>query len=342
MRKGITLALLLTAAVWTTACSGGSKDASGADLSPMDVLNEDTQDAIEQDLAGKDTAKTPDEETTDTQEKAPLALRVMTFNVLCFFCDDVHFDPWEKRLDYFADIFERHDPDLIGLQELLFEDEVDAIIKRSPEYGAVFYEDDEQDLFKDYADATILFKKERFQVQDFGFYWLSETPDEPLSGGWADSNLPRMVTWAIFLDRTSGTEFYFASTHFDNNVPNQEMSAPLFVERTRAAAAQRPVIVLGDFNSKPDTIAYGILNDEDSTPDEHLVNSFDIAATWRQETNQTPPPDYDTSHRIDHIWLVGDDTWEVDEWVVEQHVYGEQDRYPSDHFPMVVDVSLLP
>jgi len=42
----------------------------------------------------------------------------MTFNVLCSFCNLREFDPWSERLAYFGDIFARHDPDLIGLQEL--------------------------------------------------------------------------------------------------------------------------------------------------------------------------------------------------------------------------------
>ena len=132
----------------------------------------------------------------DTQPAPASNLRVMTFNVLCFFCNDIEYDPWEDRLVYFGDLFARHQPDLIGLQELLFEDEVKQIIEEAPGYSALFFEDDVQELFKDYADATILYRTDRFEVVDNGFYWLSETPDTPLAGGWADTNLPRLVAWA--------------------------------------------------------------------------------------------------------------------------------------------------
>ena len=48
----------------------------------------------------------------------PRPATVMTFNVMCSICGSSDFDPWEKRLAYFGDIFERYDPDLVGIQEL--------------------------------------------------------------------------------------------------------------------------------------------------------------------------------------------------------------------------------
>src|SRR5262249_19657826 len=54
-------------------------------------------------------------------------------------------------------------------------------------------------------------------------------------------------------------EFVFATTHFDNNSPSQERSAPLVLERTASLGAELPVILVGDFNSQPVDPAYDLL-----------------------------------------------------------------------------------
>ena len=60
-----------------------------------------------------------------------------------------------------------------------------------------------------------------------GSYWLSPTPDEPWTFGWAGTSFWRLVTWARLRYRDGTGELYAATTHVDNNHPNQEMSAPL-------------------------------------------------------------------------------------------------------------------
>lgn len=264
-------------------------------------------------------------------------MTVMSFNVLCSFCNLAEYDPWEERLAYFDDIFARHDPDLIGTQELSpLNAEVTAISELLPGYGVIYYRD--TILGRTYPDAAIFYRSERFEVIESGDYWLSPTPDVPFSSGFARIQLPRLVVWARLRDLAAGgREIFFATTHFDNNSPSQELSAPLLQERTAPFAGDRPVIVVGDFNSRPNSTAYGILTTDDSNG---IVfeNAFDLT-DWRLDTNLTPAPEYDLGDRIDHIFLAGDGvSWTVDDWVVDLTVYGANDRYPSDHWPVVATV----
>src|ERR1041384_796995 len=96
---------------------------------------------------------------------------------------------------------------------------------------------------------------------EVGFYWLSAKPDEPYSVGFAAPQLPRLVTWARLHALDEDFDVLFATTHFDNNSPSQEMSAPLVLERTAALASELPVIMVGDFNSQPTDLAYTILTE---------------------------------------------------------------------------------
>jgi len=264
----------------------------------------------------------------DPPELDPMV--VMTFNVLCSFCDDTY-DPWDERVPYIADTIGRHAPDLVGLQELFTADEVQQLLALLPEYDVLFYSDDTSD----YADATIGWRADRYSLVDSGFYWLSPAPDLPFSVGFASPQFPRLVAWAQLHELATGAELLFVDTHFDNNTPSQELSAPLLLERTANQAGTLPIIVVGDFNSQPDSAAYAILTGGVDGQGFALTNSFDLAPTWTVESNQDPVPPYDPATRIDHVFVAGGN-WSAPTWTVDTWVYGASDKHTSDHFAIAV------
>lgn len=271
----------------------------------------------------------------------PEPFSVMTFNVLCSFCDPGNYDPWDERLGYFADIFARHDPDVIGLQELSpMGNEVDQILELLPGYRGVFFASTESSFT--YPDATVVYRSERFELLSRGEYWLSPTPDVASSTGFAEPQLPRLVQWVELRDRLSRRSLYFGSTHVDNNTPSQELSAPLILERTAPWQQSMAVVVLGDFNSQPTDVAYQILT---TGVDGHppLSNAQDLAASWSVDHNQPSEPNYELDGRIDHIFVAPEpDGWTVDHWAADLHVYGAQDRYPSDHWAIFARLTAPP
>ena len=277
------------------------------------------------------------------KEPIQTELKVMTFNVLCSFCNN-DYDPWEERLAYFEDILDRHLPDIVGLQELTWPEEVDQFLALRQEFKAIYFIGDEAGPigFTDYPDATILYRADRFKPQTSGSYWLSPTPDQSWTTGFSEGfQLPRIVVWAVFEEMSSGLKFFFSNTHFDNNSPSQELSAPLLLERSAPWAEQMPIIVTGDFNSRPIDPAYLSLVEGEVGGDLRLVNLFDIADNWTLDTNLEPVPNYDLDSRIDHIFVAGADTsWECPQWVVDLHVYGANSSYPSDHFAISAHLKL--
>jgi len=269
-------------------------------------------------------------ESGDTGRPAE-PLVVMTFNVLCSFCNTSEYDPWESRLESFDDIFQRHDPDLLGLQELAFESEVQDLLGLLDGFEARAY-----DLGEDIADpdATILFRADRFEVLEEGYYWLSPTPEEPYSTGFTDEGgvLPRLVAWTRLADAAGDRQLYFANTHFENTPPSQELSAQLVIERTASMATELPVLLTGDLNSQPSDEAYQILQAE-------LDDGYDLATERVEYSNQQPAPSYDASQRIDHVFVGGAAQWSVERWTVDLSVYGDSDLPPSDHEPIVVEMA---
>ncbi len=293
--------------------------------------------------AAFDSMEKGDSEESDgitEHESASEPIVVMTFNILCSFCNLNDYDPWVDRLNYFKDIFERYNPDLIGVQELFNAKEVDEFLSILKGYSALYFHDRKHRLLEDYPDATIFYRTDMFEILKKGVYWLSPTPDVPWSSGFAEgSQLWRLVVWAHMKQKASGREFYFMTTHFDNNYPSQKKSAPLVLERTEPWAEKMPVIITGDFNSQPDDEAYKILVEGIAGKNFKLINSFDIAKEWHIETNQDPVPDFNVDGRIDHVFVGGPAFWICEHWIVDMHIYGEKKRYPSDHFAISVKIN---
>ncbi len=270
-------------------------------------------------------------DTADAVGPEPWELRVLSFNVLCSFCDPgADYHDWETRLGWFADVFERHAPDLMGLQELSFPDEVDQIQALDPDGGwAALFFDEGTELPN--PDATILYREARFDLLDQGFYWLSPTPDEPWSRGFTDEQvLPRVVAWARLHDTHAGRELVFVNTHFDANTPAQQPSAELLLAQTAPIAEDTPVIVTGDFNTHPGELAYGTLTTASGF---HLEDSYDLAEAPTVASNLDPVPAWEPTGRIDHIFAAGE-IWRCDEWVVDLQAYGADSLFPSDHYPV--------
>ena len=331
--RSLLVLLFLISLVLPTGCTTGSGSHD------VDVAASDSSSTSETLAEVPPTEDAAPDVAVDIRPDDLRDFTVMTFNVLCSFCN-TNYDPWEVRLDYFTDIFKRYDPDLIGLQEFFSGDEVQQVLDRNPGYQALFFVDPGGGALPNYPDATIFSRESRFEVLEHGFYWLSETPDKVWSGGWADTNLWRLVAWAHLKQTEDGRELYFSNTHFDNNPPNQEMSAPLFVDRLSSWAKEMPVIAVGDFNSKPDTVAYATLTAE--TNGVKLLNSFDLAQTWSVIHNQPEEPAYEPDHRIDHIFLAGLADWVISDWWVDLYTYGPENKYPSDHFAIATKVQLVP
>jgi len=314
-----TLVAICLCFTWMASCTAPE----GGDETPREVQAD----------ASTSPDKSPPESTSAT-------VKVMTFNILCSFCAKDGYDKWAQRLPHLQALIKRHDADLIGMQEQFVTNpdggEITALVATHPVYEAIYYKAKEGEPF-DYPDATIYYRRERFEAREHGFFWLSPTPDTPFSKGFADGGqLYRLVAWTRLYDKTSRREFVFATTHFDNNPPSQEKSVPLVLQRLGPMAKTLPLIFVGDYNSKPSSKAYKILTEGIDGKGFKLQNSFDLVGPdkWRAASDVTPPPAYDTTQRIDHIFVAGG-TFQVSDWVVDLTRYGEKKRRPSDHWAMI-------
>lgn len=333
------------------ACSSSPKTDAAPDVAAADVDPADATTSADVALDAVDAAADATPQVIETP-KDPHTLVVMTYNVMCSFCPNSDHPEWPQdwptRLPMVKDTFARYNPDIMGIQELFDPDPASHMLQdlTEPEgvYATLYFTLKpgdkatglgDSEAFHKYPDASIFYRKSRFEVLDQGATWLSPTPDVAYSAGFANGGqFPRLMYWAKLHDKLVNRDFVFASTHFDNNTPSQKLSAPLMLDTFAPMAAQLPVIFVGDFNSQPTDEAYTILANGKDGKGFHFQNAHELAVKVSVETNRTPPPPLVWTDRIDHFWLAGA-TFDVPLWVIDFHAYPPLGMWPSDHEPLV-------
>ncbi len=277
--------------------------------------------------------------TPNCGERSPCTsgtIRVISFNVLCRACAMEGYEAWDARLPELRTLIAKHEPDLIGLQELVGDEDFEDLLDAKHGYERVSYELGGLT----YGDCGLLFRKERFELLESGQFWLSPKPKLPFSYGWQPLSVPRYVNWAYLQQRSNGFRFLFVNTHFDNNMPNKKAAARLFAQTFKPIASQVPMVVTGDFNTQPSAERYQwLLHGDGAEP--YLANAHELAE--ESVMNCGLPEGKAAAHTkdfvdpgrlIDHILVGGPGRETVKKWVLECPVYGPQNHRPSDH-PMV-------
>jgi len=162
---------------------------------------------------------------------------------------------WPKRRAFVADLIRKHDPDLLGLQEVLVIQR-DQLLADLPAYEVIGVGRDDGDCKGEFSPA--LFRRTRFSLVDKGWFWLSETPDKPGSMGW-DAACPRIATWVRLRDETTQRELLMLNTHFDHKGATARTESAVRIARFLKPRSDKTVVVTGDFNCGPDSKAYSLL-----------------------------------------------------------------------------------
>jgi endonuclease/exonuclease/phosphatase family metal-dependent hydrolase len=250
----------------------------------------------------------------------------MTYNVKN--PDPAH--DWPARLPVVLDVIRRHDPDLLCVQEA-FASQMDALRAGLPGYA-----DTGQGREGGTAGehAAVFFRRDRFRPVEESSFWLSDTPDEPVSNTWG-SLYPRIANSARFLD-AEGPTFTLLTTHMDHEQgPHgdevRQRSAALIVERL--SVVDGPVVFAGDCNepsgSGPASRVFA---------DAGWSDAWTVAGDPEDRTasfNGWQPP-VQTGERID--WVLTRDVSGVDR--VEMDHAGPETWFASDHFPVIATIRM--
>lgn len=287
-----------------------------------------------QDLAGADLNRT---------EASDLELRVMSFNIRYGSANDGE-DHWKNRRGMVFNVLRDHRPDIVGLQEAL-DFQIAEIRKALGRYGQIGVAREDGKTEGEYS--AILYRPNRFDVDESGTFWFSDTPEVPGSSHWGNACV-RICTWARFLEKKSGRAFYIFNLHLDHvSQPSREKSAVLLAQRVRNRKHKDPFAVTGDFNTGENNpvvmylkgkVALSGSNGRKSNNPVPMVDTFRVLHPGAKDVR--------TAHgfrgtrkgnKIDYVF-----TPPSVKVLEAQILYDNIDgRYPSDHFPVTATL-LLP
>ena len=176
-------------------------------------------------------------------------LTVISYNIRLGVAGDGQ-NSWENRKSASIAMVEAEMPDVMGLQEA-YDFQYQYILDNCPEFGCVGVGRD--DGSKEGETMCIFWNKGTVELEDWGTFWLSETPDVP-SLGW-DAACRRTATWAFMKHLPSGKEFFYVNTHLDH-IGEQARRNGLALIESRIAEMNGdrglPMILTGDLNIPDD------------------------------------------------------------------------------------------
>ncbi len=260
---------------------------------------------------------------------ADTTLTVMSFNIR-YGTDGHGRNSWGKRRETVANAIKHQQPAVVGLQECI-DFQAEYLVAALPEYQWIGMG---READGGHEMTAVLYRKELLSPVETCNFWLSETPDVPGSRSW-DSAYERMATQIRFMHRKTGVIFHFVNTHLDSRGKQARLEgAKLIAQHVASVPEDVPVFITADFNALA----------EHSAP-WHLFREAGFSDAWLVAQKQTGPgitfskfraPKQDVNARIDWILVRGPVTVQR----CETFVYNENGRYPSDHFPIVADITI--
>ena len=291
-------------------------------------------------------------------------ISILSINVRCSTANDGK-DNWAHRKDLLLETIRQHDYDFIGGQEVVIhpdegKNQLKFLTEKLTEYGVLAC-CREKDPNKGEA-MPVFYRKDRWRPdKDFqGTFWFSDTPEVPGSNTWkGQSQCPRIATGALFHEikngKDTGTKLFVYSTHFDHvGETARQKSAELIMHRLmpKDDGPQVPIVVMGDFNCGEESPAVRFikgetveLDGEMKKPPMKLVDSFRSAhpeekdvATFHgfKGTAYTYNNVNKIGAKIDYIFVTPD----IKTLEAEIIRTNDNDRYPTDHYPIRATIRL--
>ena len=249
-------------------------------------------------------------------------IKVISFNIRCTHYENGNSIP--ERAPRLSSIVNPYDADVIGLQEYtpLWEDYIPKCFSDKYEFFNKYRTD------KGWIEAApMLWKKEKFDCLQRGYFWLSDTP-EVMSGGWDTYPHNRICLYAVLKDRKSGITFAFFNTHFGFGEENQIKSVRL-IQQYMEKISGYPTFITGDFNMIPTSLPYAEMTKKYSDVNALTVND-------RRSTYHGYNLEMDYNMHIDYCFIdknISPITFKIIDELVDN-------KFPSDHYGIYAELEI--
>ena len=269
------------------------------------------------------------------------AIRVGSYNIRLSPGDRGTPNAWDCRKADLIELVKNLDLDAFGMQEVC-PDQAEYLRKHLPEFA--FVGDHREKDRKSGEASPVFYRKSRFEAEQSGTFWLSETPEVPASKSWKTA-CTRVCSYLILKDKSTGKRFCFANTHTDHiSELAREKGMLLIIERMKDFGAGSPIIFTGDHNCRyddaPAKAVRQVLKDGRDVTETRVKgprNTFQGFGKFKDgpvDENGRQYKDY----CIDYIY-VSEGTRVLD-FVTHDDRRPGTDLYPSDHYPVTATVVL--
>lgn len=273
------------------------------------------------------------------------SLRIMTFNIRgARGPEDDGVNAWTNRENLNVRTLLSHDPDIIGFQE--FQDgNLETYETHLVDYDYILGPPVSHREPGKREFPAVFWRTERFERVTGDHFYLNETPDR-----WAESwntACVRGANWVHLRHLESGREFVHLNTHLDHVSELARQEGAKVILAQLATLPDLPVLLTGDFNTsanrlpaEPTSKTHQIFLDSGFVDSYHTIDPDNsLANTFHGFRGGEFVPYDDASVRID--WILarpGDAPLSVKNCHIVRD--GEPPIYPSDHYPVMADISI--
>ncbi|MGN0144208.1 MAG: endonuclease/exonuclease/phosphatase family protein [Clostridium sp.] len=257
-------------------------------------------------------------------------MKIMTFNLRCDFPLDFK-NRWKTRKHIIYDIFNKYECDIIGIQEsteIMYED-----MKNNINNYNIVGMPRSRKFFSERNDILI---SNIHHVCKSKTFWLSDTPDVIGSTKWF-SIFPRICTTAV-IEIVDGIKIRVCNCHLDcftSKAREYEIRKLIDIVDKEQEKEELPMIIMGDFNSKPDSrliknLSNGVYGKKKMTAVQEFDKKIYMNSTMSMFKGK------EKGIHIDYIFI--SEEFEVNNVEIIRH--NDRGKYPSDHYPLFADVTL--
>ena len=184
---------------------------------------------------------------------------------------------------------------------------------------------------------AVLFRTDKFDLLEEGHYFLCTDPSKSLISWDNSSGNKRFAVWAKLRVKETGELFYYFITHLDHlGSDARNEGTRINIEKVRSISGHYPAIICGDHNSS--AIRYPFYD----LCSAYLSDSRKVSEApfpWPKDGTLCKwDPEKKDGTRLDYVWVKG----------MKVHTYNHINETfgrgvtPSDHFPVIVSISLMP
>lgn len=254
-------------------------------------------------------------------------VKVLSYNIRLDVASDGE-NRWDNRKEMLTAQVTRLSPDFMGVQEALPQ-QMDYLDTNLKDYDYIGVGRD--DGKREGEFSAIFYNKAKYKPVEQSTFWLSDTPDK-VSFGW-DAACRRICTYGLFENLKTRQKIWVFNTHFDHvgNVARVN-SAKLILSKIKALNINNfPLVLTGDFNLEPDSEPINLITSQLNDSKLIAESISGPVATFNAFKVDEP-----AKVRIDYVFVPKNIT------VIKYEVLREvkNNRYPSDHFPVYVELKL--